>query len=161
VAESIRLQLGTAAVVLITAGPHSCIAVIASVSSYLDLSPAVALERRVVVADRGCDPSQRARALAQAAKSAFALNDREASRAYAERARGTLTGDEPFGLELDIHQAALDLWSDGRQQLGQALARDAGHRHGGCSRPTSMYGFCIWRRCGSNTRPRFSRMTSQ
>jgi DNA-binding CsgD family transcriptional regulator len=100
------------------------IAVVASALGRHD----VALERSLVVADRGRDPSRRARALAQAAKSAFALNDRQASRAYVERARGTLTGDELFDLELDIHQAALDLWSDDRKHLGQALALDAGQR---------------------------------
>jgi DNA-binding CsgD family transcriptional regulator len=100
------------------------IAVVASALGRHD----VALERSLVVADRGRDPSRRARALAQAARSAFALNDSEASRAYVERARATLTGDELFDLELDIHQAALDLWSDGCQHLGQALAHDAGQR---------------------------------
>jgi len=88
----------------------------------------VALDRSLVVADRGRDPSQRARALAQAAKSAFALNDSAASRAFVDRARGTLTGDELLDLELDIQQAALDLWSDGRKHLGRALAHDAGQR---------------------------------
>jgi|GEM_PF-1026332 len=100
------------------------IAVVASALGRHD----VALERSLVVADRGRDRSQRARALAQAARSAFALNDSDASRAYVERARATLTGDELFDLELDIHLAALDLWSDDRQQLGQALAHDAGQR---------------------------------
>jgi DNA-binding CsgD family transcriptional regulator len=100
------------------------IAVVASALGRHD----VALERSLVVADRGRDPSQRARALAQAAKSAFALNDKEASRAHVERARATLVDDELFDLELDIHQAALDLWSDGRQHLGQALAHDASQR---------------------------------
>jgi DNA-binding CsgD family transcriptional regulator len=100
------------------------IAVVASALGRHD----IALERSLVVADHGPDPSRRARALAQAAKSAFALNDSEASRAYVERAQGTLTGDELFDLELDIHLAALDLWSDDRQHLGQALARDAGQR---------------------------------
>jgi DNA-binding CsgD family transcriptional regulator len=100
------------------------IAVVASALGRHD----VAVDRSLVVADRGRDPPQRARALAQAARSAFALHDREASRAYVERARGTLTGDELLDLELDIQQAALDLWSDGRQHLGRALAHDAGQR---------------------------------
>lgn len=100
------------------------IAVVASALGRHD----IALQRSLVVAGHGRDPSRRARALAQAAKSAFALNDRGASRAYVERARATLSGDELFDLELDVHQAALELWSEDRQQLGQALARDAGQR---------------------------------
>jgi DNA-binding CsgD family transcriptional regulator len=100
------------------------IAVVASALGRHD----VALERSLAAADRGRDRPQRARALAQAARSAFAVNDREASRAYLGRARETLTGDELFGLELDIHLAALDLWSDDRKHLGQALAHDAGQR---------------------------------
>jgi DNA-binding CsgD family transcriptional regulator len=88
----------------------------------------VALKRRLVVVDRERDPLRRARALAQAAKSAFALNDSEASRGYVNRARGEVGGHELLDLELDIHQATLDLWSDDRQHLGQALAHDACQR---------------------------------
>jgi DNA-binding CsgD family transcriptional regulator len=105
-------------------GLNQEIAVVASALGRHD----VALDRSLVVADRGRDRSQRARALAQAARSAFALHDSQASRAYLGRARETLVGDELFGLELDIHLAALDLWSDGRQHAGQALAHDAAQR---------------------------------
>jgi DNA-binding CsgD family transcriptional regulator len=88
----------------------------------------IALDRSLVVADRARDRSQRARALAQAAQSAFALQDSGRSRGYLARARATLPGDALFGLELDIQLAALDLWGDGRRHAGQALARDAAQR---------------------------------
>jgi DNA-binding CsgD family transcriptional regulator len=88
----------------------------------------IALDRSLVVADRAPGRSQRARALAQAARSAFALQDSGRSRGYLARARETLPGDALFSLELDIHLAALDLWSDGRRHAGQALARDAAQR---------------------------------
>lgn len=103
----------------------------------------IALERSLVVADRGRDPARRARALAQAAKSAFALNDSQASRAYVERARGTLTGEELFDLELDIHLAALDLWATTVSASDRRSRTMPVNGHGACSRPASGSALCI------------------
>lgn len=85
----------------------------------------VALERRVMLAERLEDPIRRARAFLEAAKSAFAFNDGEAARAYLERARVTASGDAAFAVELEIEQAALHLWGDGSKELGRALAHEA------------------------------------
>jgi DNA-binding CsgD family transcriptional regulator len=85
----------------------------------------IALERRLVGAERVEDPLARAHALLEAAKSAFALGDGVAARAYLDRARATSSGEALLDLELDIEQAALDLWSDGHKQLGRALAHHA------------------------------------
>jgi DNA-binding CsgD family transcriptional regulator len=100
------------------------IAVVASALGRND----VALRRRLVVVDRERDPLRRARALAEAAKSAFALKDSDGARGYVDRARGEVSGHELLDLELDIQQATLDLWSDGRQHLGRVLAHDACER---------------------------------
>ena len=85
----------------------------------------VALERRLTLAERLQDPLERARALLEAAKSAFALNDSKAAQAYLDRARATSNGDALFGVELEIQQAALYLWSDGPKQRGRTLAHGA------------------------------------
>jgi DNA-binding CsgD family transcriptional regulator len=85
----------------------------------------VALERSLALAERSQDATQRARALLEAAKSAFALGDSGAARAYLHRSRATSGDDALLDLELDIEQAALDLWGDGPKQPGCALARDA------------------------------------
>jgi DNA-binding CsgD family transcriptional regulator len=85
----------------------------------------VALERRVMLAERLEDPLQRARAFLEAAKSAFALNDSEAARAYLDRARVTSSGNALVAVELEIEQAALHLWGDGPKEVGRALAREA------------------------------------
>jgi DNA-binding CsgD family transcriptional regulator len=85
----------------------------------------VALERRLILAERLKDPLQRARALLEAAKSAFALNDSEAAQAHLDRARATSSGDTLFALELEIQQAAIHLWGDGPKELGRSLAHDA------------------------------------
>ena len=85
----------------------------------------VALERRLALADRRPGPPQRARALLEASKSAFALDDSEAAGAYLDRARATSSGDPHLAIELDTQQAALYLWGDGAKQVGRALAHDA------------------------------------
>jgi DNA-binding CsgD family transcriptional regulator len=85
----------------------------------------VALERRLMLAERLRDPLQRARALLEAAKSAFALNDSEAAQAHLDRARATSGGDTLFALELEIQQAAIHLWGDGPKERGRSLAHDA------------------------------------
>jgi DNA-binding CsgD family transcriptional regulator len=85
----------------------------------------ISLERRLMLAERLQDRLQRARALLEAAKSAFALNDSEAARAYLDRARATWSGDALFAVELGTEQAALHLWGDGPKELGRALAREA------------------------------------
>src|SRR5262249_58230203 len=77
-------------------GLNQEIAAVASAIGRHDL----ALDRSLVVADRARDRSQRARALAQAARSAFALHDSQASRAYLGRAPAPVPGDELFGLGL-------------------------------------------------------------
>jgi len=88
----------------------------------------VALERRLQLAERCQDSLLRARALLEASRSAFALQDREAARAYLTRARATHADDELLELELDTEQAVLDLWSDERKDLARALAHDAAKR---------------------------------
>ncbi|HUH14320.1 MAG TPA: AAA family ATPase [Gaiellaceae bacterium] len=76
-------------------------------------------------ADRRRDAHERARALLEASRSAFALGDKEAARADLARARATASREPLLGLDLDVHEAALDLWSDGRQEVGRARAHDA------------------------------------
>jgi DNA-binding CsgD family transcriptional regulator len=84
----------------------------------------VALERRLMVAERHHDPLRRTRALLEAAKSAFALDEIDRARAYLDRARVFESSDEILGLELDVEQATLDLWSDGRKERGRVLAHE-------------------------------------
>jgi DNA-binding NarL/FixJ family response regulator len=85
----------------------------------------VALERRLVLAERLHDPLDRARALLEAAKSAFALNDSKAAQTYLDRARATSSGDAVFAVELETQHAVLHLWGDGPKEHGRALAHDA------------------------------------
>jgi DNA-binding CsgD family transcriptional regulator len=85
----------------------------------------VALERRLLLAERLIDPPRRARALLEAAESAFALNDSEAAQRYLDRARAAWSGDALFAVELEIEQAALYLWSEGSKQVGRTLAHEA------------------------------------
>jgi DNA-binding CsgD family transcriptional regulator len=84
----------------------------------------LALNRNLLLADRRSDPADRARALLEAAKSAFALNESERTRAYVARARELDPGDDLFELELDVQQAAVDLWTDGSEAAGRALAHE-------------------------------------
>jgi hypothetical protein len=67
------------------------------------------------------------RALLEASKSAFALNDVGQARAYLDRARSHATSDAVLSLELDIEQATLDLWF-GRKELGRRLAHESAAR---------------------------------
>jgi DNA-binding CsgD family transcriptional regulator len=87
----------------------------------------VALERSLLLAERRPDPLRRARALVEAARSAFALDDRDRARAYLDRARALEAGDEVLGIELDIEQATLDLWF-GQREAGRALAHETARR---------------------------------
>ncbi|MGH3080145.1 MAG: LuxR C-terminal-related transcriptional regulator [Gaiellaceae bacterium] len=87
----------------------------------------VAFERRLLSAERSPAPL-RARALLEAARSAFALDDREGSRAYLGRSRAADAGDELLELELDTHQAALDLWTDERNERGRVGAHAVAER---------------------------------
>ena len=82
----------------------------------------VALERNLLLAERWADSLRRARALLDAARSAFALDDRDRASGYLARARATHAGDELLDLEFDVQQAALDLWGAGAKEHGRALA---------------------------------------
>jgi DNA-binding CsgD family transcriptional regulator len=88
----------------------------------------IALERNLLLAERWRDSLQRARALLGAARSAFALDDHDRVRGYLARARATHTGDDLLDLELDVQQAALDLWGAGAKEHGRALAHEAAAR---------------------------------
>jgi DNA-binding CsgD family transcriptional regulator len=88
----------------------------------------VALGRSLLLADGRRDPLGRARALLSAARSAFALDDRDRARVYLERARLFETRDELVELEIDVEQAVLDLWSDGHKEPGRALAHETAGR---------------------------------
>lgn len=97
------------------------IATLASVLARHD----VAVERRLLLAERELDPARRARALLEASKSAFALDDRDGARVYLTRARDAQSGDELLRLELDVHEAFLELWSDEPKEAGRARAHRA------------------------------------
>jgi len=84
----------------------------------------VALERNLLLAERWADSLRRARALLDAARSAFALDDRDRASGYLARARATHAGDELLDLEFDVQQAALDLWGAGAKEHGRALAHE-------------------------------------
>jgi DNA-binding CsgD family transcriptional regulator len=88
----------------------------------------VALERNLLLVDRRSDPLGRARALVEAAKSAFALNETDRVRAYLRRARELDVGDNLLEVKLDIEQAAVDLWSDGNRDAARALAHETAKR---------------------------------
>jgi DNA-binding CsgD family transcriptional regulator len=87
----------------------------------------VALERRLLLAERSPESLQRARALLEAARSAFALDDHESASAYLARARLAHTGEALLELELDTQQAVLDLWST-RKERGRADAHSVAER---------------------------------
>jgi DNA-binding CsgD family transcriptional regulator len=89
----------------------------------------IALERNLLLAERWRDSLPRARALLGAARSAFALDDHDRVRGYLARARTTHAGDDLLDLELDVQQAALDLWG-GHREHGRALAHEAVARGG-------------------------------
>jgi DNA-binding NarL/FixJ family response regulator len=88
----------------------------------------IALERNLVLVDRRSDPLRRARALVEAAKSALALNESDRARAYLTHARELDVGDDAIELELDIEQAAVDLWADGNRDAARALAHETAGR---------------------------------
>jgi DNA-binding CsgD family transcriptional regulator len=85
----------------------------------------VALERRLVFAERVNDAPRRASAFLDAAKSAFALNDPVAAQAFLDRARAISSGDALFAVELEIEQAALLLWGASSKELGRQAAHAA------------------------------------
>jgi DNA-binding NarL/FixJ family response regulator len=87
----------------------------------------VALERSLLLAERSPDSLQQARALLEAARSAFALDDPGGARAHLGRARTAHSGDELLELELDTQQAVLDLWST-RKERGRTDAHAAAER---------------------------------
>jgi DNA-binding CsgD family transcriptional regulator len=88
----------------------------------------VALERNLLLAECWQDSLRRARALLDAARSAFALGDLDRAGGYLDRARATHTGDELLDLEFEVQQAALDLWGAGPKERGRALAHEAAAR---------------------------------
>jgi DNA-binding NarL/FixJ family response regulator len=88
----------------------------------------VALERRLLSAERSPEPAFRARALLEAARSAFALDDLDGSRTYLAWAREAHPGDELLELELDTHQAALDLWAEESKERGRMDAHAVAER---------------------------------
>jgi DNA-binding CsgD family transcriptional regulator len=88
----------------------------------------VALERNLLLVDRRSDPLGQARALVEAAKSAFALNESDRARAYLTRARELDVGDYFLELELDVEQAAVDLWSNGNRDAARVLAHETATR---------------------------------
>ncbi len=87
----------------------------------------IALERSLLLADRRTDPLRQARALLEAARSAFALDESNRARLYLDRARALQVTDEILDLEVDAAQATVDLWS-GRNELGRALAHQTATR---------------------------------
>jgi DNA-binding CsgD family transcriptional regulator len=88
----------------------------------------VALDRRLLLADRRRDPLKRARALLEAARSAYALDNEDAARAYLERARATGSADALLELELEIEEATLDLWTKPKGGRARARAHEAAAR---------------------------------
>jgi DNA-binding CsgD family transcriptional regulator len=90
----------------------------------------IALERSLLLAERWPDSLRRARAFLGAARSAFALDDHDRTGRYLARARATHADDDLLELELDVQQAALDLWGVGAKERGRALAHEAVARGG-------------------------------
>jgi DNA-binding NarL/FixJ family response regulator len=76
----------------------------------------VALDRWLLLAEHRPDSLPRARALLEAARSAFALGDRSSAKACLERARAIYGGDELLDLELRTQQAVLDLWGEAKER---------------------------------------------
>jgi DNA-binding CsgD family transcriptional regulator len=85
----------------------------------------VALERRLMLAERVNDAPRRARAFLEAAKSAFALSDPGAAQAFLDRAGAISSGDPLFVVELEIERATLFLWSADSKELGRKSAHAA------------------------------------
>jgi DNA-binding NarL/FixJ family response regulator len=98
----------------------------------------VALERNLLLADGRSEPATRARALLEAARSSFALNRNRISpftldeggqtRSYLARAREIGAGDDLLELELDVQQATVDMWTNGKEAAGRALAHETAAR---------------------------------
>jgi DNA-binding NarL/FixJ family response regulator len=98
----------------------------------------VALERNLLLADRRSEPATRARALLEAARSSFALSRNRTSPftldeddrtlPYLARAREIDACDELLELELDVQQATVDMWTNGKEAAGRALAHETAAR---------------------------------
>jgi len=96
----------------------------------------VALERNLLLADRLSDPPGRARALLEAAKAAFALDRRSLyardenvrAQTYLTQAREIDAADDALEVELALQQATLDMWTDGKEAAGRALAYETAAR---------------------------------
>jgi DNA-binding CsgD family transcriptional regulator len=97
----------------------------------------IALERNLLLADRRTDPSARAHALLEAAKSSFALHksrvspfapESDRTQSYLARARELGAGDELLELEIDVQQATVDIWADRKEAVGRALAHETAVR---------------------------------
>jgi DNA-binding CsgD family transcriptional regulator len=103
----------------------------------------VALERRLLLAERVNDAPRRARAFLEAAKSAFALSDPGAAQTFLDRAGAISSGDALFAVELEIEQAALFLWGASSKELGRksahAAATNALHLFEGDARARAPY----------------------
>ena len=88
----------------------------------------VALSLSLRLAERLGSSLGRARALLDAARSAFALSEFERARGCVRRARETDWRDERLDVELDVARAALDLWGEGAKEQGRGLAHETAGR---------------------------------
>src|SRR5262249_16956256 len=96
----------------------------------------VGLERSLLLADRQSAPRSRARALLEAAKAAFALDlkslyardETVLAQTYLTHGREIDAGDDVLEVELDLQQAMLDMWTDGKEAAGRALAHETAAR---------------------------------
>jgi DNA-binding CsgD family transcriptional regulator len=88
----------------------------------------VALERWTLLADRTSDPFRRSAAFHGASKALYELGRGEEAREALQRARENARDDEGVTLELDVHEAAIQLWLGQRTVEGRSLAEGVGRR---------------------------------